>query len=100
MKKMLSHQFLATIMEMLYMWDRRADVIILTAMGIKPMWIEVSADVDVEFKRKFKQLTKKTKSYSFNEWLKKLAEIWRGGVNNYRLASPNDSQKKVFKLSS
>jgi len=38
-------------------------------------------------KRKLKQITKKTKPYSFEERLKKLAEIWRGWVNNYRLAS-------------
>lgn len=38
-------------------------------------------------KRKLKQLTKKTKPYSIEERLKKLAEVWRGWVNNYRLAS-------------
>lgn len=38
-------------------------------------------------KRKLKQITKKTKPHSFEERLKKLAEIWRGWVNNYRLAS-------------
>lgn len=38
-------------------------------------------------KRKLKQLTKKTKPYSFEERLKKLEEVWRGWVNNYRLAS-------------
>ncbi|WP_232825796.1 reverse transcriptase domain-containing protein [Algoriphagus litoralis] len=38
-------------------------------------------------KRKLKQITKKTRPYSFEERLKKLAEIWRGWVNNYRLAS-------------
>lgn len=38
-------------------------------------------------KRKLKQLTKKTKPYSFEERVKKLAEIGRGWVNNYRLAS-------------
>lgn len=38
-------------------------------------------------KRKLKQITKKTKPYSFEERLKKLAEVWRGWVNNYRLAS-------------
>jgi len=38
-------------------------------------------------KRKLKQITKKTKPYSFEERLKMLAEIWRGWVNNYRLAS-------------
>jgi hypothetical protein len=35
-------------------------------------------------KRKLKQITKKTKPYSFEERLKKLAEVWRGWVNNYR----------------
>ncbi len=38
-------------------------------------------------KRKLKQITKKTKPYSFEERLKKLAEVWRGWINNYRLAS-------------
>ncbi|WP_373397890.1 group II intron maturase-specific domain-containing protein [Algoriphagus halophilus] len=38
-------------------------------------------------KRKLKQLTKKTKPYGLEERLKKLAEVWRGWVNNYRLAS-------------
>lgn len=38
-------------------------------------------------KRTLKQITKKTKPYSFEERLKKLAEVWRGWVNNYRLAS-------------
>lgn len=38
-------------------------------------------------KRKLKQITKKTKPYSFEERLRKLAEVWRGWVNNYRLAS-------------
>ena len=37
-------------------------------------------------KRKLKGITKKTRPYSFKERLKKLAEIWRGWVNNYRLA--------------
>jgi group II intron reverse transcriptase/maturase len=38
-------------------------------------------------KRKLKQITKKIKPYGFEERLKKLAEVWRGWVNNYRLAS-------------
>lgn len=38
-------------------------------------------------KRKLKSITKKTKPYSFEERLKKLAEVCRGWVNNYRLAS-------------
>ena len=38
-------------------------------------------------KRKLKQITKKTKPYRFEERLEKLEEVWRGWVNNYRLAS-------------
>jgi hypothetical protein len=38
-------------------------------------------------KRKLRQITKKTRPYSFEESLKKLAEVWRGWVNNYRLAN-------------
>ncbi|MFT6856571.1 MAG: RNA-directed DNA polymerase, partial [Cyclobacteriaceae bacterium] len=38
-------------------------------------------------KRKLKDFTKKTKPYSFKERLQKLAEVWKGWVNNYRLAS-------------
>ncbi|WP_017734112.1 group II intron reverse transcriptase/maturase [Nafulsella turpanensis] len=38
-------------------------------------------------KRKLKGFTKKTKPYSFEERLQKLAEVWKGWVNNYRLAS-------------
>ena len=38
-------------------------------------------------KRKLKGITKKTKPYSFKERLQKLAEVWKGWVNNYRLAS-------------
>lgn len=38
-------------------------------------------------KRKLKLLTKKTKPYSLEERLRKLAEVWKGWVNNYRLAS-------------
>ena len=38
-------------------------------------------------KRKLKQISKKTRPYSLEERLKKLAEVWRGWVNNYRLAS-------------
>jgi len=38
-------------------------------------------------KRKLKYLTKKTLAYRFTERLQKLQSIWRGWVNNYRLAS-------------
>ena len=46
-------------------------------------------------KRKLKQLTKKTKPYSFEERLKKLAEVWRGWVNNYRLSSIHAKLKSL-----
>jgi group II intron reverse transcriptase/maturase len=38
-------------------------------------------------KRKLKQVTKKTNPYSFEERLRRLAEVWRGWINNYRLAN-------------
>lgn len=38
-------------------------------------------------KRKLKGITKKTRPYKFEERLRKLAEVCRGWVNNYRLAS-------------
>jgi len=44
---------------------------------------------------KLKQITKKTKPYSFEERLKKLAEVWRGWVNNYRLASISAKLKSL-----
>ncbi|KEO71846.1 group II intron reverse transcriptase/maturase [Anditalea andensis] len=46
-------------------------------------------------KRKLKQITKKTKPYSFEERLKKLAEVWRGWVNNYLLASISAKLKSL-----
>ncbi len=39
------------------------------------------------FKRKLKDLTRKTRPMSFDERLKRLAEVWRGWVNNFRLAN-------------
>jgi group II intron reverse transcriptase/maturase len=46
-------------------------------------------------KRKLKGITKKTKSYSFEERLRKLSEIWKGWVNNYRLASIHAKLKSI-----
>lgn len=46
-------------------------------------------------KRKLKQITKKTRPYNFEERLKKLAEVWRGWVNNYRLASIHAKLKSL-----
>lgn len=38
-------------------------------------------------KRKLKQITKKTNPYRFEERLRRMAEVWRGWINNYRLAN-------------
>jgi RNA-directed DNA polymerase len=46
-------------------------------------------------KRKLKEITRKTKPYSFEERLKKLAEVWKGWVNNYRLANIHANLKSV-----
>ena len=46
-------------------------------------------------KRKLKQITKKTRPYSFEERLHKLREIWMGWVNNYRLASIQAKLKQI-----
>jgi nucleotidyltransferase/DNA polymerase involved in DNA repair len=46
-------------------------------------------------KRKLKQITKKTSPYSFEERLKKLAELWRGWINNYRLFSITAKLKAI-----
>lgn len=49
----------------------------------------------LDFKRKLKHLTKKTLPYSFEERLRRLREVWRGWVNNYRLASVSLKLKKL-----
>lgn len=46
-------------------------------------------------RRKLKEITKKTKPYSFTERLNKLGEVWKGWVNNYRLASIHAKLKTV-----
>ena len=46
-------------------------------------------------KRKLKGITKKTKPYSFIERLRKLSEVWKGWVNNYRLASIHVKLKSI-----
>jgi len=46
-------------------------------------------------KRKLKAITKKTNPYSFAERLAKLNEVWRGWVNNYRLASIHTKLKSL-----
>ena len=46
-------------------------------------------------KRKLKGITKKTRPFKFEERLKKLAEVCRGRVNNYRLASIQSKLKAL-----
>jgi RNA-directed DNA polymerase len=46
-------------------------------------------------KRKLKQITRKTRPCSFEERLEKLAEVWRGWINNYRLASISAKLKSL-----
>lgn len=46
-------------------------------------------------KRKLKRLTRKTLPYSFDERIQKLAEIWKGWVNNFRLAHIHAKLKKL-----
>jgi group II intron reverse transcriptase/maturase len=46
-------------------------------------------------KRKLKQITKKTLPSSLATRLKKLAEVWKGWVNNYRLASIHGKLKTL-----
>jgi len=48
-----------------------------------------------EFKRKLKRITKKTLGYSFAKRISMLKLIYRGWINNYRLASIYTKLKKV-----
>jgi RNA-directed DNA polymerase len=46
-------------------------------------------------KRKLKQITKKTLPYSFGERIRKLKEVYRGWLNNFRLGSVLAKLKKL-----
>ncbi len=46
-------------------------------------------------KRKLKDITRKTLPHSFNERLQKLSQVWKGWVNNYRLASIHAKLKTI-----
>ena len=48
-----------------------------------------------KLKRKLKSITKKTKPYSFKERLAKLVQVWKGWVNNYRMASIHTKLKSM-----
>ena len=48
-----------------------------------------------KLKRKLKSITKKTKPYSFKERLTKLGQVWKGWVNNYRMASIHTKLKSM-----
>mgnify|MGYP001227683625 FL=1 len=47
------------------------------------------------FRRKLKELTRKTRPMSFNERLQKLAKVWKGWVNNFRLANIHSKLKAL-----
>lgn len=49
----------------------------------------------LNLKRKLKQITKKTLPYSFEERLRKLKEVYRGWINNFRLGSIKLKLKKL-----
>ncbi|MEP0271453.1 MAG: group II intron reverse transcriptase/maturase [Ekhidna sp.] len=56
--------------------------------GIKGQYQLVAKKSSWEsLKRKLKAITKKTKPYNFLERLDRLNQVWKGWVNNYRLAS-------------
>jgi RNA-directed DNA polymerase len=46
-------------------------------------------------KRNLKQITKKTSPYSFEERIRKLKEVYRGWLNNFRLASVQSKLKQL-----
>ncbi len=46
-------------------------------------------------KRKLKSITKKTKPISLTERLNQLSQVWRGWLNNYRLANISTKLKKL-----
>ena len=48
-----------------------------------------------KFKRKLKQLTKKTLPYSFEIRLQKLRKVWQGWINNFRLGSIYSKLKQL-----
>jgi len=64
--------------------------------GIKGQYqIVVKKNSWGSLKRKLKGITKKTKPYSFKERLEKLSLVWKGWVNNYRLASIHSKLKTL-----
>jgi RNA-directed DNA polymerase len=64
--------------------------------GIKGQYqLVVSQSSWASLKRKLKAITKKTLPYSFKERLNRLAMVWRGWVNNYRLASIRTKLKSL-----
>lgn len=64
--------------------------------GVKGQYqLVVSKKSWSSLKGKLKRITKKTLPYSFDERIEKLAEIWKGWVNNFRLASIHAKLKKI-----
>ena len=63
--------------------------------GMKGKYQLVVKNSWISLKRKLKELTKKTKPFSFEYRLRKLEEVWKGWVNNYRLTSIHAKLKKL-----
>jgi group II intron reverse transcriptase/maturase len=56
--------------------------------GVKGQYqLIVSKKAWVNLKRKLKDISRKTRPMSITERLKKLSEVWKGWVNNFRLAN-------------
>jgi len=56
--------------------------------GVKGQYqLIVSKKTWGNLKRKLKDISRKTRPISFDERLRKLSEVWRGWVNNFRLAN-------------
>ena len=64
--------------------------------GVKGQYqLVVSQKSWISLKRKLKRFTKKTLPYCFDERIQKLAEVWKGWVNNFRLAHIHAKLKKL-----
>ena len=64
--------------------------------GVKGQYqLIVSKKAWKHLKRKLKDLSRKTRPMSFDERLEKLAEVWKGWVNNFRLANIHTKLKTL-----
>lgn len=64
--------------------------------GVKGQYqLIVSKKAWKNLKRKLKDISRKTRPMSFDERLQKLAEVWKGWVNNFRLANISTKLKSL-----